>query len=96
MHTLPDDVQVYRSTSTFTEHTVPAGLRHAHTTKPDVWGRIVVETGSLHYRITPREGPMEEHLLKPGVPGIIEPTVPHAVEPVEGPLRFRVEFLQRP
>lgn len=96
MRTLPDDVHLYKTTSVFTEHTLPDALRRAHTTAPDVWGRLVVEAGSLRYRITPREGPAEEHLLGPGSPGIIEPTVPHAVEPVSGPLRFRVEFLRRP
>ena len=37
----------------------------------------------------------EEHVLGPGVEGVVEPEVPHEVEPL-GPVRFFVEFLRLP
>jgi tellurite resistance-related uncharacterized protein len=88
---LPPDVVVYRRTAEFSESTLPAGLRRRHTTKPGVWGRICVLEGSLRYRIL--EPAQEEHVLSAGLPGIVEPEVPHEVEPV-GRVRFFVEFLR--
>jgi hypothetical protein len=49
--------------------------------------------GSLRYRIL--EPALEEHVLTPGRPGIVEPGVPHEVEPL-GNVRFYVEFLRAP
>ncbi|HEX5065762.1 MAG TPA: DUF1971 domain-containing protein [Myxococcota bacterium] len=92
MKSLPPDVAAYRRTAEFTEATVPDGLRRRHTTKPGVWGRIQVLEGELRYRIL--EPAREEHVLSPARPGIVEPEVPHEVEPV-GRVRFYVEFLRR-
>lgn len=93
MKTLPADAEPYKRTATFTEETVPAGLLRAHRTKPGVWGRIVVEQGELRYRIL--EPTVEQVVLRPGLDGVVEPEVPHEVEPV-GAVRFLVEFLRRP
>jgi tellurite resistance-related uncharacterized protein len=87
---LPSAVAAYRSTPTFDESSIPAGLLRAHSTKPGVWGRIVVEQGELLYRIL-ESG--REQRLSPDLPGIIEPGVLHEVA-VVGPVRFRVEFLK--
>ena len=38
-------------------------------------------------------GKSAEHVLEPGRDGIVEPQVPHEVEPL-GPVRFYVEFLR--
>lgn len=78
-----------RRTPTFTQDTVPAGLLRDHTTKPDVWGRIVVEQGELEYHVDGRGW-----RLVPGVVGGVPPGVPHAVRPV-GDVSFYVEFLRR-
>ena len=93
MKRLPDGLEPTRRTPEFSETSVPAGLLRSHSTKPGVWGRIVVAEGRLHYRIL--GPPLETHLLSPGVPGIVEPEVLHEVEP-EGPVRFHVEFLREP
>jgi hypothetical protein len=50
---------------------------------------IVVHEGSLHYVI--EEPEMEEHLLVPGSPGIVEPQLAHHVV-IDAPMRFCVEF----
>jgi hypothetical protein len=52
-----------------------------------------VLSGSLRYRIL---GPdPEEHILSPERVGVVEPEVPHEVEPL-GEVRFYVEFLGQP
>ena len=91
MKRLPADVAPYQRTREFTESTVPDGLLHRHTTKPGTWARIHVLEGSLRYRIL--EPTVEEHVLSPDTLGIVEPEVPHEVEPL-GAVRFFVEFLR--
>ena len=93
MKALPPDVVPYRRTAEFTELTLPAGLRRGHTTRAGTWGRICVVRGALRYRILGPEP--EEHVLSPEHPGVVEPEVPHEVEPL-GEVRFFVEFLHRP
>ena len=93
MKSLPPDVRAYQRTKEFDESSVPAGLTRKHTTKAGVWGRICVLEGSLAYRILEPE--TEEQLLAPGHDGVVEPEVPHEVEP-RGSVRFYVEFLRVP
>ena len=89
MKTLPEQVVAYQRTPEFTAATVPAGLLKAHSTKPGVWGTLVVLEGALTYRIL--EPTPSERRLTPGHPGVIEPTVLHEVVP-EPAVRFYVEF----
>lgn len=91
MKPLPANVSTYHRTPEFSEATVPAALTRRHTTKAGVWGSIRVLEGSLRYRILEPE--REDHVLTPGSPGVVEPQVPHEVEPL-GPVRFFVEFLR--
>lgn len=92
MPDLPPDVRPYRRTPEFTEATVPQALRDAHSTKEGAWALIHVLEGRLAYRIgDPRRPPSEMVLTPDTPPGVIEPTVLHAVEPI-GPVRFYVEF----
>src|SRR5262249_24227 len=93
MKQLPQNVVPYQRTREFAESTIPAGLRRRHTTKAGVWGRICVLEGSLRYRIL--DPVREEHVLSAERPGIVEPQVPHEVEPL-GNVRFFVEFLREP
>ncbi len=88
----PSDAEVYRRTPTFDESSVPRGLLEEHTTKADVWGRIVVEEGRLRYEVL--EPTPDCWVLRPGVSGVIEPRRKHRVAPV-GAVRFHVEFLRR-
>ncbi len=93
MKALPTAAVPYRRTPEFNETSVPAALLRRHDTKPGVWGRIEVLEGELIYRIL--EPAIEEHLLQPGVDGVVEPGVPHEVEP-RGAVRFFVEFARVP
>ncbi len=90
MDALPEGLTPRRRTPVFDQDSVPAGLLRAHTTKAGVWGRIVVLEGRLRYRLL--EPTRREHLLQPGVDGVIPPEVRHEVEP-DGPVRFYVELL---
>ena len=91
MKTLPADVQSYKQTPEFDENSVPAGLLRAHQTKEGTWGRIVVLSGSLLYRILEPE--TQEIVLSEAQFGVVEPTVLHEVAPI-GSVRFYVEFLR--
>lgn len=91
---LPDGLEPYKRTPTFTEDTVPAGLLSEHSTKDGVWGLIKVEEGSLRYVVTdPRRAPTQTLLTPEGEFGIVEPTILHRVEPI-GAVRFHVQFLR--
>ena len=91
MRDLPPDARVYKSTPVFTEATVPSGLLRRHTTRAGTWGRIVVLHGRLRYRIL--EPALEEVVLDVDRHGVVEPEVPHEVEPL-GSGSFRVDFLR--
>ena len=86
---LPPGCEAYRSTSVFTEATIPSGLLRSHRTAPGTWGLIRVLEGRLLYRVLE---PASERVLDPGgIPGLVEPGVPHEVAPL-GPVRFQVDF----
>ena len=93
MKALPEQVVAYEQTPEFTESSVPAALLRSHRTKPGVWGVIRVLEGELVYRIL--EPHVAEHVLAPGIDGIVEPANPHEVEP-RGRVRFYVEFCRAP
>ena len=91
---LPEGLEPYKRTPTFTEENVPAGLLAEHSTKDGVWGLIHIEKGALRYVVTDPCRASTELLLTPGAePGILEPTILHRVEPV-GAVQFHVQFLR--
>ena len=89
MQLIPDNCHAYKRTSLFTESTVPAGLLKAHQTKAGTWGKIVVVKGKVLYRIL--EPDLEEHLLDTNHFGVVEPGIPHEIEPI-GEVSFYVDF----
>ena len=92
---LPAGLHPYRRTPVFTQDTVPAALLKAHNTKDGAWALINVLEGDLIYRVTDPRRPASQTILTPHTPpGVIEPTILHAVEPL-GPVRFFVEFHRR-
>ncbi len=88
---LPDGLGVVRTTDTWDEQTMPAGLRHAHRVAARTWGRIQIEDGRLRFRA--QTDPSIEVVLVAGDSQAIPPTVGHDVEPL-GTVRFFVEFLR--
>jgi tellurite resistance-related uncharacterized protein len=90
---VPDDARPYRRTESFDEHTIPAGLLGAHSTKAGTWGRLWVEQGRLVVWFEP---PLSlEAAGEPGAPVAIPPQLRHQVR-LRGPVRFHVEFLRVP
>jgi tellurite resistance-related uncharacterized protein len=89
---LPANFVPYKKTPVFTEESLPAGLRNDHSTKAGAWGKIIVEEGTLRYRVASLGVDVE---LSPENLGIVVPEVLHNVEPL-GPVRFFVEFYRAP
>ncbi len=90
--TLPEGFVPFHQTPVFTENSVPAGLQKDHSTKPGVWAKIEVESGSLRYHL---DGLGETIDLLAGQTGIVLPEIVHHVEPL-GSVRFFVEFWHAP
>ena len=88
---LPANAQKYSETPLFTEKTVPAKLTRKHNTKTGVWGRIVIESGSLRYVLC--DDASTQQTLDENQPGIIRPQEFHFVEIFE-PVTFKVEFFR--
>jgi tellurite resistance-related uncharacterized protein len=93
MDKIPVNLIAYKKTPHFNQNSVPAGLLASHSTKADVWGKIVILSGRLLYRIL--QPVFEETLLTPELNGVIQPAMLHEVE-VIGPVEFYVEFYRLP
>ena len=89
---IPEGFVVYRRTDDFTAATIPRGLTRDHTTRPGVWGRIVVLEGTLRYVVPSTTADV---VLTPERTGTVVPEQPHHVEAL-GEVRFHVEFLRAP
>ncbi len=90
MKTLPENIKEYKRTPSFTKTSIPKGLLRSHTTKAGTWGKIVIEEGKLLYRILEPE--IEDIELSPEIFGVVEPQIPHEVQPL-GKVIFHVEFM---
>lgn len=92
---IPEGLESYKRTPTFTETSMPAGLLGEHSTKDGVWGLIQVEAGKLRYTVTdPRRDRSERTLTPKDAAGVVEPTILHRVEPL-GEVRFHLQFLRK-
>ena len=85
---LPDGLDLVRTTEIFDNDTVPAGLLRAHRIAKDVWGRLVVHSGSLD--LVFEDGDTAIGLAE-GDTQAIPPDQPHHVA-MTGPASFVVEF----
>jgi tellurite resistance-related uncharacterized protein len=90
---LPGGLELQRRTPTFTEDTTPAGLRSAHAVAEEVWGRVVVEEGSMGFVF--EDAPDDVRTVSAGERQIIPPARLHHVVLGE-PVRFHVEFHRAP
>lgn len=89
----PECAEPYHSTNVFDQHTVPAGLLADHRTKPRVWGRLEVLSGTLVLCFVE---PLDERVtVATGEWAAIPPELPHHVE-LSGPVEFRVVFCRCP
>lgn len=86
---IPAEARFYKSTPSFTDQTLPAGLLKQHTTAAGTWARIVLSDGEIGYRLG---APLNRYFrLTPAYTGIIPPQVAHALEPC-GPVVLHIEF----
>jgi len=88
MNALPDTVEKYSQSRAFTETTTPANFQKHHTTRPGVWGRLVVESGAVAFEW---EADASRLALRAGDTVVIPPQTAHRVV-VGGPVSFFVEF----
>ena len=80
-------------TISFSTKTMPAGLLKNHSTKKDLWGKLVVESGIVHYTVTdPAE--VGEYQINAGDYGVIVPKQLHHVELMKGDTVFHIEFMK--
>jgi len=93
MQTIPDNVEQYAQTPSFTADTVPPGLLKDHSTKSGVWGLLVIERGEVLYTVTDPEDPGRYELCK-GQQAVIVPTQRHYVSLLSDDAVFHVKFLK--
>ncbi|MDW3177574.1 MAG: DUF1971 domain-containing protein [Acidimicrobiia bacterium] len=83
---LPEGATPSRATPTFTQQSVPPGLRAAHQTS--VWAELVVASGSVVF-VDEESG--DRSLVVAGKRQVIAPRQPHHVEP-DSAAEFFVQF----
>ncbi|CUK27514.1 tellurite resistance protein TehB [Cognatishimia activa] len=83
----PAGLVKYSQSPVFTESTVPAALLKDHSTKPSVWGKLIVTKGTLIYQRVDKTA----QFLKTGDAATIFPEELHHVTP-QGEVEFQVEF----
>lgn len=88
----PNSLVSYQKTPIFNEQNTPDKLQKEHSTKADVWAKIIVKDGSLRY-ITESTG--EVQYLDEVKNGLIFPEQLHHVE-ITGLVKFYVEFYREP
>lgn len=86
---LPDGLTLQRTTPTFDESSVPAGLVKAHSVADGVWGRLVVSAGSIGFVFD--DEPDAIRTVTAGETQVIPPLRKHHLV-VGGPATFAVEF----
>lgn len=86
---IPAGATLRRTTDEFTAETVPAGLLRQHRIAEGTWGLLRVRAGTVRFVVEDGETPSA--MVEAGGDQVIEPGVPHHVEP-DADARFVVEF----
>jgi tellurite resistance-related uncharacterized protein len=90
---LPHGLEHYRTSSEFTETTVPKSLLIAHRTKAGVWGLLRVAQGRLRFCLD--AAPPQAIVVEQGSTAVIEPEALHHVEFLDAGTRHLIEFHRR-
>jgi len=90
---MPAGLEVVRTTVVFDRVTAPHGLLRAHSLAPEVWARLVVETGTVEFVFEDR--PADVRALAPGEHQVVPPVRPHHIIPDEE-ATFFLEFYRAP
>ncbi len=89
---LPLGSEHVRTTPTFDNESVPAGLLRDHRIATGTWGRLIVHDGSLRLVFAAMDGQAaDEQVVDADNAGIIPPDRLHQVV-FDGPVSFAVEF----
>jgi tellurite resistance-related uncharacterized protein len=88
---LPASVEQYAQSPVFDNHTIPKAFKAAHSTKPGVWGRLKVLTGSLDFTLI--GPPKVMTTLNAGEHHIFAPTAVHLVS-LKPDTSFQIDFLK--
>ncbi|MCC6438569.1 MAG: DUF1971 domain-containing protein [Acidimicrobiales bacterium] len=89
----PAGLEHVRTTDTFDNSTVPAGLLRAHRVADGVWGRLVVHTGSVTFVFD--DEPDQPITVPAGGTVAIPPARQHHLV-LDDPATFAVEFHRLP
>lgn len=91
--TMPDGLELVRTTDVFDQGSVPAGLLRAHRVADGVWGRLVVLTGAVTFVFDDES----DRPITVGAAGAVSipPARQHHIE-LDGPATFAVEFYRLP
>ncbi len=92
-NSIPEGFELTRTTDLFDNDSVPAGLLRAHRVAESVWGRLVVNAGSVRFVF--EDEPDDAVTVDAGGAVVIPPGRLHHVE-LDGPAAFAVEFYRRP
>lgn len=92
MLTLPDNVTCYSHSPIFGPASMPSGLTHDHNTQPNVWAKIVVQSGSVRYSVADGEFAGKSYDLTPTMAGVVAPMSRHHIECLSDDTRFLLEF----
>ena len=88
---LPPGLEVVRATKVFDSVTVPHGLLRSHELAPEVWARLVVDSGSVVFVF--EDAPTSPRRLHAGEHQIVPPARGHRISPGDD-ASFYLEFLR--
>ena len=89
---MPSGFAAHHRSPVFDASSIPRGLMSQHSTKPGVWGRLEVLSGSIRFVVEGDAGSRET--VSAGEHVVIVPEVLHRVEPT-GPVELFVEFYRK-
>jgi tellurite resistance-related uncharacterized protein len=92
---IPAELAPYKRSSIFTLDTLPAALLKDHSTKAGCWALILVLEGEIGFVIEDSRRPYAKTVLRQELlPGLVEPTILHRLEPM-GPVKLQIEFYRQ-
>ena len=86
---LPSGAYLKDISAHYNQLTIPRAMRHAAPLPAEVWGRLVVEEGSLGLYL---DGGSQATKVAPDSPALIPGGTEFRVEEMGSPLRFYVEY----
>ena len=91
--TLPEGLELARTTAVWDEQTVPAGVLSGHRVADGVWGQLVVRSGTVGF-VFEDDPDVTIHVATNGRVAIPPGRLHHIV--LDGPSTFVVEFYRPP